>query len=97
LFLASAVLDPDGVGIARAHREILDTLAGLENVRQAQQYAKCGVLGRRVALNWFSMRRWSGSLVIYKAHSEHRQLGEPLTSVDHDFNTLQRPATGRWS
>jgi hypothetical protein len=56
-----------------------------------------GVLGRRVALNWFSMRRWSGSLVVYKAHSEHRQLGEPLTSVDLDFNTLQSPATGRWS
>jgi hypothetical protein len=76
---------------------LLDTLAGLENVRQAQQYAKCGVLGRRVALNWFSMRRWSGSLVVYKAYSEHRQLGEPLASVDLDFNTLQRPATGRWS
>jgi hypothetical protein len=54
-----------------------------------------GVLGRRVTLNWFSTRRWSGSNVVFERHSEHRQLGEPLTAADLDFNTLQRPATGR--
>jgi hypothetical protein len=32
------------VGLRRC---VLDTLAGLENVRQAQQYAKCGPIARR--------------------------------------------------
>jgi hypothetical protein len=41
-----------------------------------------GVQGRKVTVNWLSVRRWKGRRVIYERHTEHRQTGEPLTSID---------------
>jgi len=41
-----------------------------------------GVQGREVTVNWLSIRRWKDSRVVYERHSEHRQTGEPLTSID---------------
>jgi hypothetical protein len=45
-----------------------------------------GILGRRVTLLWSSARRWKGSHVVYERDYEHRQIGDPLTSIDLDFS-----------
>jgi hypothetical protein len=45
-----------------------------------------GILGRRVTLQWSSVRRWKDAHVVYERHYEHRQIGEPLTIIDLDFS-----------
>jgi hypothetical protein len=42
-----------------------------------------GILGRRVTLHWSSARRWKDSHVVYERHYERRQIGDPLTIIDH--------------
>jgi hypothetical protein len=38
-----------------------------------------GVSGPACILNWCTLRRWAGSLVVYERHYDHRQGGGPLT------------------
>jgi hypothetical protein len=52
-----------------------------------------GATGRKVTVSWSSTRRWEGSLVVYERHSEHHQLGEPLTFLDFDLDHQTRKNT----
>ena len=41
-----------------------------------------GAGGRRCTLNWYSMRRWRASRVVYEHHYDLQQIGGPLTMDD---------------
>jgi len=63
----------------------------LHSDKRGEQHAEwsldlLGILGRRVTLQWFSVRRWKDAHVVYERHYEHRQIGGPLTLVDLDFS-----------
>ncbi len=63
----------------------------LHSDKRGEQHAEwslelLGILGRRVTLQWSSVRRWKDAHVVYERHYEHRQIGEPLTIIDLDFS-----------
>jgi hypothetical protein len=63
----------------------------LHSDRRGEQHAEwsldlLGILGRRVTLQWSSVRRWKDAHIIYERHYEHRQIGDPLTIIDLDFS-----------
>jgi hypothetical protein len=41
-----------------------------------------GAGGRRCTLQWFAIRRWKASRVVYEHHYGHQQIGGPLTMDD---------------
>jgi len=41
-----------------------------------------GISDRICTLSWRVLRKWRASRVVYEHHYEHRQNGEPLTSLD---------------
>ena len=45
-----------------------------------------GVSGRMCTLTWCTLRRWSGSRVVYERHYGHQQIGGPLTGDDLNLN-----------
>jgi hypothetical protein len=49
------------------------------------------VSGSTCILNWYTLRRWAGSRVVYERHYDHQQNGGPLTGDDLSLN--QPPAT----
>jgi hypothetical protein len=54
-----------------------------------------GITGRSVTLAWTSARRWVGDKIVYERHYDQHQRGEPLTSIDLDFNPLSRAEAAR--
>jgi hypothetical protein len=50
-----------------------------------------GVSGRTCALSWCTLRRWSGSGVVYERHYDHQQSGGPLTGDDLNLNQSLAP------
>ena len=46
-----------------------------------------GVSGRTCALSWCTLRRWTGSRVVYERHYDHQQTGAPLTGADLNLNS----------
>ena len=45
-----------------------------------------GVSGATCTLRWYTLRKWSGSRVVYERHYDHQQIGAPLTFDDLSFN-----------
>lgn len=45
-----------------------------------------GVSRRACVLRWSTLRRWSGSRVVYERHYDHQQSGGPLTGDDLSLN-----------
>ena len=45
-----------------------------------------GMSGRTCTLTWSTLRRWTGSLVVYERHYDHQQIGGPLTGDDLNLN-----------
>ena len=46
-----------------------------------------GVGGRRCTLNWYAIRRWKASRVVYEHHYDHQQIGGPLTLDDLNLDS----------
>jgi hypothetical protein len=72
-----------GLSITLQYSTILSDMHG-------EQYSEwsldmLGTLGRPVTVRWSSVRRWKDSRVVYERHYQHRQIGEPLTSIDLNF------------
>jgi hypothetical protein len=58
-----------------------------------------GATGRQFTLSWSSVRRWEGSRVVYERHYDHRQEGEPLTTLDLNLSLpepWESPEDRRW-
>jgi hypothetical protein len=47
-----------------------------------------GASGATCTLSWCTLRKWSGSRVVYEHHYDHQQRGGPLTL--HDFELTQK-------
>jgi hypothetical protein len=45
-----------------------------------------GVSGTICTFRWYTLRKWSGSRVVYERHYDHQQIGAPLTFNDLSFN-----------
>jgi hypothetical protein len=45
-----------------------------------------GVSGRAWTLNWYTLRRWADSHVVYERHYDHQLSGGPLTGEDFSLN-----------
>ena len=52
-----------------------------------------GASGAICTLSWFTLRKWSGSRVVYERHYDHQQRGGPLSFDDLSFNVAE-PAAG---
>jgi hypothetical protein len=46
-----------------------------------------GVGGRRCTLQWYALRRWKASRVVYEHHYDHQQIGGPLTLDDLNLDS----------
>jgi hypothetical protein len=47
-----------------------------------------GVSGKTCTLNWRTLRKWSGSRVVYEHHYDQQRSGEPLTFDDLGFDMI---------
>ena len=54
-----------------------------------------GVSGRTCTLSWCTLRKWSGSRVVYEHHYDHQQSRGPLTSDDLSLNAATSAAAFR--
>lgn len=41
-----------------------------------------GVRGKRCTLQWYAVRKWEGTRVVYEHHYDHQRIGGPLTLED---------------
>ena len=51
-----------------------------------------GISGRTCTVSWCTLRKWSGSRVVYEHHYDHQQSGGPLTSDDLSLNAATSAA-----
>jgi len=52
-----------------------------------------GVSGKTCTLNWRTLRKWTGSRMVYEYHYDQQRSGEPLTFDDLGFEMIE-PVAG---
>jgi hypothetical protein len=66
---------------------------GADETHSAWSVDLIGVSGRKCNLTWCTLRRWTGSRVVYERHYDHQQTGGPLTGDDLSLS-LSLPTLG---